>query len=416
MPKFSLEDQTRVLGPFPHGMNNRQPSHALPVGTARNSVNGVFDNLGKFHRRGGLTKVYSGMGLSNGYRCELGRFFVENGQLRRLLPNNTSEVICEGILGSDLTYNYFNGTLYFSDGLVNKKVTSSTCYNWGLTPPAELSVYSVSGTYGAGTYLAACVWVDHDGVESGASDVISIDVPSNSGFVFTNLPNKSDPQISVLRIYLSTANGELLYRVADISPGTYSYTILSGRYDAGIICASLEVTQPPPGRVIRFYNGRAYVADSVGTIWYSDPYEYDRFRPADNYIMLTKPVDILEPVTAGIFIAYGDTTYFYGGTPENGFNPVLKFNYGGVFKTGAPIPNSPQVSWQSQRGMIVGSPDGSCENLQEKHVAVESAVSGATLIQESNGLRQYIVSLNQPTTSRMAATSWIDAEIIRRGA
>ena len=124
----------------------------------------------------------------------------------------------------------------------------------------------------------------------------------------------------------------------------------------------------------------------------------------------------MEPVKNGIFFAYGNRTEFWAGNPEDGFEVIPKFEYGGVLGTGGPIPNSDNVAWQSQRGMVVGTPDGNCKNIQEENVAVESAVSGATLVREKDGIRQFIASLHQPTTSTMAASSWVDAEVIRRGA
>jgi hypothetical protein len=64
--------------------------------------------------------------------------------------------------------------------------------------------------------------------------------------------------------------------------------------------------------------------------------------------------------------------------------------------------------------MIIAGNGGACKNVQEENVATDSAVSGASLIRERNGLRQFIAALHQPTSSPLAATSWIDAEVIRR--
>jgi hypothetical protein len=122
----------------------------------------------------------------------------------------------------------------------------------------------------------------------------------------------------------------------------------------------------------------------------------------------------MEPVSSGIFFATEKETFFYGGDPTNGFDIVKKYDYGGVFGTGTQIPNTSHVAWQSPRGTILGMPDGQCKNIQEENVAPDFSTNGASLYREQDGKKQFLVSLNNATTSKMAAKSFIDSEIIRR--
>lgn len=415
--------RTHVMGPVPLGMNNRAADHALPKRTdqdfvyydaARNIVNCDVDETGRTRRRKGFTKVYDGLATQGAFSCPAGVFFVEGTTLKQLNADNTATTLLSGVFGSVRTFDYFNGTVYFSDGLVCKKIVNSVVLTWGMSRPSAPTLATSAGSFGGGVYLAAYCWADAQGVESGASPITSVTANDNSGIVFNNLPVPSDPQAVALRIYLSTANGQELYHVADTTAASYS--VLSGRFDDGVLLETMGVEPPPPGRIIRFYNGRAYVADAVGNVWYSDPYASDHFRLGEGFLQFPEPVDIMEPVTSGIFFAYGKETAFHQGSPEDGFQVRRLFDYGGVYGSGCRILNSPNVVWQSQRGMIIGAPDGRAENVQEKHVAVESAESGATLVREQDGMRQYIASIHQPTTSRLMAKSFIDAEVIRRGA
>jgi len=319
--------------------------------------------------------------------------------------------IYSGIVGTTYAWDYFDDTVYFSDGIVCKKIVNGTVTNWGMEPPSEPTLSSTSGSLSSGVYLAACVWVDALGKESGVSSIASIELSDNSGIVFSNLPMIIDPQVISLRLYLSTANGKELYHVADTT--SLTYTISAGRYDDSNILEGQFASNPPPGRIIRHYNGRSYIADAYGAVYYSEPFSFDLFKLGDSFIQFPEAVSIMEPVTGGIYFATDNETWLYRGNPEDGFDIVRQFDYGGVYGTGRRVPNSDNVVWQSQRGMILGTSERAT-NMQEKHVAVESAVSGATLIREQDGVRQYIASIHQPTTSRMAATSWIDAEVIRR--
>jgi hypothetical protein len=220
--------------------------------------------------------------------------------------------------------------------------------------------------------------------------------------------------IKTLRLYLSTANGKELYHVADITPGVMSYSIQSGDIDVGNILENHFVSAPPGCRIIAHYKGRVYVADNYGSVYYSNYLSPDQFNLKDNWLQFPDVVDIMIPVDGGIFFAYGNKTEFYAGTPDDGFNIIDKFDYGGIYGTGQNIKNSSNVAWQSQRGMIVGGPDGSAKNIQEQNVATEKAEYGATLIREQNGVKQFIANIKNPTTSQLAATSWIEAEIVRR--
>ena len=208
-------------------------------------------------------------------------------------------------------------------------------------------------------------------------------------------------------------DGGVLYHVADVLPNTQAYQVVAGRYDDSIILDLAFVSPPPAGRIIRFSNGRAMVADA-DRVWYSDPYQYDHFRLGDNFIQFTDTVDLMEPVTGGVFFAYGDKTEFWAGDVTDAPQVVHLASYGAVYGTGKKIPKSQNVCWQSQRGMVVGMPDGQMKNMVEDNVAVDTALSGASLIREQDGLRQFIATLKTPTISTMAASSWFDAEIVRR--
>jgi len=401
------------VGPFFKGMNNRVESHALPEGTARNLVNLDVDNSGFCRTRKGMSKALSCINSKFGYNCPLGMFFVEGPFLKQFnATTNTSTILFGDITGSYCTFDYFNGVLYFSDGVVNRKIVSGNVYRWGIGPPSSPIIEAVAGTYSAGVYQAALCFVDSQGVESGSSSVVSISVGDSTGFTF-GLPAILDPQVVATRIYLSTPNGSELYHVGDTTDTTY--TILAGRYDEGNTLETHVISSPPPGRILRHYNGREYIADSLGTVWYSEPYSFDQFRLGDNFLQFEDPVDIMEPVTGGIYFAYGDRTEFWIGNPEEGFEVKDKFSYGAILGTGRKLPNSENVAWQSTRGMVIGTPSGECKNMQEENVAVENAASGSVLVREKDGIRQFIASLHQPVDSPMAATSWFDAEVIRRG-
>ena len=399
-----------IVGPFPKGMNNKAKPHALPEGTARNIVNGDIDDQGKISRRQGLTKVYNGLGTKCGFNCPVGEFFVEENSLKKLHTDNSSSVLYRGIFGSTFTYEYFDGIVYFSDGLVCKQIVSGIVLPWGLPSPSKPVLSESSGELSPGVYLASYSWVDSSGTESGASDISTILLTSEAGISFNVLPGVV-PGATALRIYLSTPNGSELYHVVDTLDA--SFTLTSDKYDDGNVLELSFVSSPPPGSIIRIYKGRMYIVTGK-IIWYSEPYSFSHFKLGESFLQFPYETTVMEPVDSGIFLANDRETFFYSGTPEEGFNITTKFNYGGLSDTGRKILGTSEVTWLSKRGVIVGSADGQCKNIQEANVATESGTSGATLVREQDGIKRIIACINDPQPSSLAATSFIEAEIIRR--
>ena len=327
----------------------------------------------------------------------------------RMNADNTATRLQHGIVGP-LTYHYMLGRVYMSDSRRTYKLIDGYVHPWGLPRPPKPTLSGAAGTLPPGVYAAAIVGVDGDGLESGASEIATINLRQAGGIIFTNLPVLAGQTV---RLYLGTANGTELYHVADTTAA--SYTVAATGYDDGATLETRGVSRPPVGRIIRDYKGRIYIADGAGLVSYSDVFRYDHFRLDEGYLVFPDPVVLMEPVTAGIFFATDKATWFYGGVPEEGFEIRQVFDYGAVFGTSVRRDDG-SVMWQSQRGAVKGAPDGSARNEQEKHVAPDHATAGAAIIREENGMQQFIASLRGTRTNTLAASSWIDAEVIRRGA
>jgi len=62
---------------------------------------------------------------------------------------------------------------------------------------------------------------------------------------------------------------------------------------------------------------------------------------------------------------------------------------------------------------VIAGPGGEVKNVQEQNVAVSPAEVGASIVRETDGMRRLVAALFNQTDSRMAAQSWMDAEIVR---
>lgn len=398
-----------ILGPWPLGMNNRQPDYALPNGTVRNAVNADFDQVGYARRRRGYSRVYAGASAHSGFSCPAGEFFAEAGTLKRLNADNTATVMRQGLNGGQIAYEYFDGVVYFSDGAATGKIVSGAAVPWGMDAPPAPKLMALSGSYGQGTYVAALTAVDAGGRESGASEVATLLVGEGAGIKFYDLPSTT-----ALRLYLSAPDGTTMYFVAEVPAGTTSHTLLAGRYDNGRPLDSQFISRPPAGSIIRHHKGRMYIA-AGSTLWYTEPYALDRVYLSRNFFQFPQSLSVVEPTDAGMWVV-ADKTYFYRGDGPETFKQETKLGYGAVLGTAVRVPNTTDVMWYSSRGVIVGTENGEANNRQEVNVAAESGTSGATLVRDKDGVQQFIASIKDPVVSPLVAQSFFSAEVIRKAA
>lgn len=302
-----------VLGPWPVGMNNRKEGYKLPPGAASNVVNVDLDDTGNARRRAGYTKIVSGLNTRAGYSCDVGTFYVSGTNLMRLNDDNTSTALFSGVLGEVVAFECFNGVVYFTDGLITKRIVNGVVTSWDID-----------------AHLAA------------------------------------DPE------YMAV----------------------------------------PAGSIVREFYGRMYIA--VGkVVWFTDPFMLGSVQKQRNFIQFPADVTIMEPVSGGIWFV-ADQTYFYAGGGPDEFIPKPQLNYGAVPGTGIKVPYTNDVMWYSVRGAVVGTQDGQIKNIQEANIAAESGTVGTTLIREENGIKQFIASIKNQGVSPLAATSWMDMEVIRK--
>ena len=395
------------LGPWPAGMNNRQPEYALPAGTLRNAVNADLDQAGRARRRSGYTRVFHGISVRAGYSCSAGEFFVHGTKLMRLNSDNTATELYDGIVGEYVAYEHFNGVVYLSDGVITKKIQPNGVVDWGKPPPPPPTVYAINGTLPAGSYVIAVTEVDNDGIEHGASEHVSIELNVASGVRVNGLPAGK-----AMRVYVSSTNGTTLFMAAQTTTGTCDIT--SAAHVSGRPITTQFMSAPPPGRIIKEYNGRLYVA-AGNVVWYTEPYAPELVSLATGFLQFTADVTVMEPGESGMWIV-SDKTEFYAGPSPLEFKPRTVLDYGAVYGTSQAIPQTNDVLWYSTKGVVMGTKDGQAENLQEKNVAPGTGSSGAAVYREKDGMRHMVVSVRDPVVSPLASTSFLEMEVIRKAA
>jgi hypothetical protein len=406
---------TVAVGPWPKGIDNRSPDYAVAPDALRNAVDVDLLQDGRLRRRQGYARVVTAIDPHSLYTCPVGTFFVSQNTLYRLNSDDSTTAILTGLAGRPVTYEYFNGDVYLSDGIVAKKLVDGTTeVLWGVpTPSSAPLLAATSGSIAAGSFVGAVSFVTISGEESGLSTPAMLTTSATGGVQFLAFPSPPNSAVVSIRLYLSTPGGSVLYHVGDIAGGTTSYTV-STLTDTGKEADLTVYSMPPASNIIRHKDGRMYcIVDDI--VWFTEPFALGRIKTAHSFWQFPASVTIFEPVEAGVYIV-ADKTYFYRFTDPNEVKVENLFNYGAIPYTAIRLPHGEGVMWQSTRGAIMADEGGKVKNIQEDRVATGTADAGAAILREQNGLRQFVAVLSDARTSSLTATDFMEAEIIRKGA
>lgn len=409
------DKSTVTVGPWPKGIDNRSPDYAVPDDALRNAVDVDLLRDGRVRRRVGYERIVDIVDPHSLWSCPTGVYFVSQGTLYALNSDDTTTALLTGLAGRPVAYEYANGDIYLSDGVITKKlVGGSTVADWGVKTPTSAPMLSTTtGTLAAGTFVGAVSFVTASGEESGLSPPASLTLYASGGVQFSALPSPSSAAVVSTRLYLSTPGGSTLYHVADIDPSVSSYSV-SSLSDTGREADLTVYSVPPASNIIRHKDGRLFCA-SGSVVWYTEPFALGRVKTASNFWQFPSAVTIMEPIDVGLYVV-ADKTYVLRFKDPNDAQLDDVLEYGAIPYTSITLPHGEGIMWQSERGAIMGDQNGQVKNVQESMVTTENAASGAALLRESDGLRQFIAVLSDTEANSLTASDFYEAEIIRKGA
>jgi hypothetical protein len=234
-----------------------------------------------------------------------------------------------------------------------------------------------------------------------------IELATAGGVAFSGMESSTDPVVRAKMVYLSGPNGTELYRALWVP-----HDADSASYNGGVtgLTERLETqfaTPAPAGDVVEIFNGCAFVA-SGDTVFFSDPYALERFRPRTQHLRFPAAVTMFAAVNDGVFVATRETTWFLEGGHASGFKSREVLDYGAIPGTAAKatvgtlkaLEEAPEgatggkaVFWTTPRGVCVGVDGGVTANLTERDVSFPAAPRGAGIVRQARGYTQYLAAL-----------------------
>ena len=396
------------------GENNRRPDYRLKTDEGsfvRAAVNADLTPQSTFKRRQGSTLAVSGTDCHSLWSSGTDAYFADYDTLYHLSPAMVKTAVSAQVVpGQQVSFADANGVVYCSTGAELFQLSgSSAAVKAGIVPPnvSPTLTAAAGGSLPAGIYQATISFIAPSGEESGAIKPVSATVPENGSLTISGIQVSAGYSTAV---YLSPPNGDVLFRIAKTTSAALPAITIQPQSNAAH-ARTILLSRMPAGQIVRYADGRLIVA-SGNILYYSELFAPTLHNPAKNYIPFAENITMILPCEGGIYVSADKTYWIAGDLASGAINTVLP--YKAVFGTDAAIPNSTSVWWMSDRGMIVGAPGGQVENVQEKFVAVDAATAGASLYREQDGMRQMLSSLFGTQTNVMAASSYMEFEVIRK--
>ena len=361
---------------------------------------GVLQARGGYKLTQALTNCHSLAGEERGLSVML---CVANGvehstSLWRVEGQSAVE-LC-GVTGplAPVSYAEINNVIYASNPYwkATYDLLTGTVSSWGVPLPPAPDIALVAGDLPPGTYSLTYTNVV-GGRLGGNGPLVRIRWEGGQqGIQLNNLPTGA-------LCWITQPNGKELF-LAPVSGG-----VVSGQSPWMKPLPSFMV-QPPPGFTHFVYAfGRIWGARGK-QIFYSDPGQYEWFRPA-NFLPFLEDVVLLAPTTGGIFVNSLTNTWYLDGTDPakmearrtgNGAIPgtlamvQVPANIAGGAQTNdlfAQLSKMPTPVWMSPTGFVCGTHGGNLTYLTENRMHIQVRTQGAGLYRLKNGIPQVISSL-----------------------
>lgn len=422
------------MGRWAGGMNNVDDVHELGATQTtpaflREAVNVDMDRAGKARRRKGYTRIAGGKCHSVfGDQALPFGLVVQDGQLSYFDRSGEPPVAITPLdAAAPVSYALFNGAVYFGNGLTNGIVLPTdppSLHPWGVpTPPTQpvLETFTYGG-FAAGRYQVAITWVSVTGEESGAMLAGQIDVPEGSGILLDQIPQPQDASITLVRVYVSPANGDAMYALALVPVGTTTYYLRNAL--PGRMLETMGLDQMPAGSIVRAYKGRLYVA--VGNrIYYSDPLRYGLTSVKNNYLQFPSTVTMIEAVDDGLYVGDEQRTVHLAGTDPKTFTQSIVDLFGAVpgasgMMSAADLDNEQYqgpiaVWWNTNGNLCKGTVSGAVGYLTRGRLSLPRYERGCVLFREIDGNKQILSAMKNPESVSFGAYDSAVATVIRNG-
>ena len=399
-----------IVFSFPHGIDNRDRETAVPPTALRGCDNlDVTRDGGLLSRKG--TRLVSAGDCHSLWTHPSHRFLllVKDGQLSRVDPDETCVALAPTV--GNVSYALMNDDVFWTDGSSIGQVTAKGETGvWGMpSPPLPLVTATGVGGLAAGIYQVAMSAVAPNGLESGVSGTVRIEVAEGGGIEVTT-PNATGVAFAFYRTPVNGASEELRF-YGQYPPGQ---TALLGVGNLGKRLESLYAVRPLPGQCLMAHKGRLWGA-SGKVVWFTSERSPHWLFPSVGYYQFESEVAVVGATEDGLFVGLYDRVYYLQGADPYQMTQRPVSSVGAVKGSGLEIPYdlfvgqnsfpSRQCAWWDTEGFLcVGKPGGIVMRPTQDRYSAGLATHGVMAYRRHEGMRQLVTGLSVQDGGGLHAT------------
>lgn len=422
MPTPSNSDLLEMNG-WPRGINNRA-RETEPVITTdardkipasqflREAVNVDLTRFGHPLRRKGYALESSGYthSLWAEPHSDVG-YCVHEGKLCEVSSSGEIRELQDIHAYAPVSYAYINDVVYWINEVERGGIVGGQSTFWAVgKPPAPVLTLENEPILQEGHYRVAFACIDAKGEEYGAVES-SMYVPEGKGLSALLTGPWTENAVAV-KVFVSRPDGEVLYEIPVELYYPEKISIRPDLLGRGRECETLDLDAPPVGHIVRYYNGRLYVAHK-NTVVFTEPLRYGLTRPATNIYMFPTRIRLLEPVVDGIYVGHDYGVDFLQGVDPFDVRQTNVLRHAPIQRAVTHVPGEfmdaaegdVPVWWGVDGAMVAGMPGGQIKQLTKDRLAVQSFNAGAMMYREQEGMAHVVSSMAKAgEESRLAAT------------
>ncbi|QRF60249.1 hypothetical protein [Variovorax paradoxus] len=405
--------RTVDLGTFAPGLNNRlQPTQLgrTLADRSRATFLSAGENIditgrGYLKRRRGIALARAGAATHSVWGDDAEGYCAFGSDLLRLEPVGDELAATTVLSGlpelAPISYTRMpDGDVVWSNGQRIGRLRAAAALPLAtLRPQVVPSVSAIAGALSAGRYQVAFTEIGPLG-ESGSTPPVAITLPDSGGLRITGLGPSTI-------VYMTGPNGSVFNAIATDGD-------IVTLANSGAMLRTLLLADMPAGSTVRHYKGSLLVA-AGNLLFKSEPFLYGLFSPSQGYIPFPAPITVVEPCETGVFVCADRTYWLAGGLLDTA--PAVVLPYGGLQGSGGSVrtpdgQGTQQAFWLSPRGLVIGTPDGAANNVQEHALKFGRARAGATLFREQDGANHILCARQEPARPLGAAQGFFAVETI----
>jgi hypothetical protein len=426
--KQQTEDLLLELGSWTDGVVNARPGKDISKTSLQDAVNVDLSELGSAQRRKGSTRVIPGVDCHSLGSDADSMYFVDGSDLKKASKNGSFAVsVLRGGMTPDapLWWAESQGQSWFSNGTESGRISGGELLAFSVEAPAgqpSVEALPTGGNLPAGFYGVGVCFVTASGEESGSParttaevprlrNAEGMDLPASGRLVLSDIPQPLSDDIEYIRIYVTDANGTVLYKYADMPVGT-EMSVLSRSKTKGMPMTNEVMDEFPACSHLHAWRG--YMLGARGKLLYhSEPQRFGLCQLDANYMMFSAPITMIAPVDDGFYVVSDRTYFISGGTPaEWSKREVLP--YGGAAEGTYVKSSTKNECYWWMNGEISARSGGQIKNETIDKIAPRKFSKGAAMLRREDGIEQIVNTFpEEGGVEVMTATSFVEATITR---